>query len=76
MWDQWKQANDPAKADAIFRKILDLAADGFEVIGTVQGVTTFGVRNKKLINVPAKIPNSWDYATPGPTQLQQYSFAP
>ncbi len=76
LWDQWKQASDSATADKLFRNILDLAADGFEVVGTVQAVTTFGVRSKKLMNVPDKIPFSWDYATPGPTQLQQYYFAP
>jgi peptide/nickel transport system substrate-binding protein len=76
LWDQWKQASDPAVADKLFRTILDLAADGFEVVGTVQAVTTFGVRSGKLMNVPDKIPFSWDYATPGPTQLQQYYFAP
>jgi peptide/nickel transport system substrate-binding protein len=76
LWDQWKQASDPTTADKLFRQILDLAADGFEVVGTVQAVTTFGVTSKKLTNVPDKIPFSWDYATPGPTQLQQYYFAP
>jgi peptide/nickel transport system substrate-binding protein len=60
LWDQWKQASDPAVADKLFRQILDLAADGFEVVGTVQAVTTFGVRSRKLMNVPEKIPFSWD----------------
>ncbi len=76
LWDQWKQSNNPGEADKLFRQILDLAADGFEVMGTVQAVTTFGVRSKKLINVPAKIPLSWDYPTPAPSLLQQYSFSP
>ncbi len=76
LWDAWKQSSDPVAADAMFRKILDLAADGFEVMGTVQAVTTFGTRNVKLMNVPAKIPLAWDYPTPGPALLQQFYFAP
>lgn len=76
LWDAWKQSADPVEADRMFRQILDLAADGFEVMGTVQAVTTFGTRNLKLMNVPAKIPLSWDYPTPGPALLQQFYFAP
>ena len=76
LWDQVKQAHTQADADREFRQILDLAADGFEVMGTVQAVTTFGIRSKKLMNVPDKIPLAWDYPTPAPTLLQQYYFAP
>jgi hypothetical protein len=76
LWDQWKQSSNPEEADKMFRRILDLAADGFEVMGTVQAVTTFGTKNAKLMNVPAKIPLAWDYATPGPALLQQFFFAP
>ena len=75
LWDQFKQASDPAEADKLFRRILDLAADGFEVMGTVQAVTTFGTHSVKLMNVPAKMPFAWDYPTPGPTLLQQYYFS-
>ncbi|MBV9538216.1 MAG: hypothetical protein JOY70_04700, partial [Acidisphaera sp.] len=76
LWDQWKVAPDQQSADALFKKILQMAADAFEVSGTVQGVTTFGVRNVKLMNVPDSIPNAWEYPTPAPTLLQQYYFAP
>lgn len=76
LWDQWKQAANEAQADGLFRQILQEAADAFEVVGVVQGLTTFGIHNKKLMNVPASMPNSWDYPTPAPTLLQQYYFAP
>ena len=76
LWDQWKQSSDPAQAEQLFRKILDLAADGFEVMGTVSGVTTFGTRNAKLMNVPARIPLAWDYPTPAPALPQQFYYAP
>ena len=76
LWDDWKQAATQDQADTLFKRILQLAADEFEVIGIVQGVTTFGIRNAKLMNVPAKIPLGWEYATPAPTLPQQYFFAP
>jgi peptide/nickel transport system substrate-binding protein len=76
LWDEWKQTAHQEDADRLFRRILDLAADGFEVIGTVSGTATFGTKNRKLRNVPASIPLSWEYATPGPSMLQQYYFVP
>ena len=74
LWDAWKQASDPAEAERMVRRIMDLAADGFEVMGTVQAVTTFGSRSVKLMNVPEKIPFGWDYPTPAPALLQQFYF--
>ncbi|MBN8891792.1 MAG: ABC transporter substrate-binding protein [Rhodospirillales bacterium] len=74
LWDEWKQSADPAKADALFRQVLSLAADGFEVVGTVSAVTTYGVRSNKLGNVPPSMPNAWDYPNPAPTLPQQYYF--
>ena len=76
LWDDWKQAATQPQADTLFKQILQRAADAFEVLGTVQGVTTFGIRNLKLMNVPDKIPLGWEYATPAPTLPQQYFFAP
>lgn len=73
-WDQWKEAASPEKADALFRSILSEAADAFEVIGTVQAVTTYGITSTRLRNVPPSQPNGWDYPNPAPTLLQQYYF--
>lgn len=75
LWDEWKQANSPEKADGLFRQILASAADAFEVIGTVEAVTTFGIRSKKLMNVPASMPSAWDYPNPSPTLPATYYFA-
>ena len=76
MWNEWKGATTEAQADDLFKKILQSAADAFEIIGTEQGLTTFGVRSKKLMNVPASMPNSWNYPDPAPTLPQQYYFVP
>jgi peptide/nickel transport system substrate-binding protein len=74
LWDQWKQAADQQTADALLKKILQLAADAYEVIGIAQGVTVFGVCSNKLKNVPATMPMGWEYPTPAPTLPQQYFF--
>jgi peptide/nickel transport system substrate-binding protein len=72
LWDQWKQAPTQDKADALFKQILALAAEAFEVIGIVQGTTVFGTCSDRLHNVPLKIPMGWEYPTPAPTLPQQY----
>ena len=74
LWDQYKQATDPAQADAAFKQILQKAADAFEVIGIDQSITTFGIHSKNLGNVPDSMPNAWTYPTPAPTLVQQYYF--
>ncbi|MDE2574420.1 MAG: ABC transporter substrate-binding protein [Rhodospirillales bacterium] len=74
LWDQWKQTADQAAADALVKKILQMAADAFETIGTVQALTVFGIRSKRLMNVPASMPNGWTYPNPAPTLPQQYYF--
>ena len=73
--DQWKVEPDQAKADAIFGQILQLAADAFEVIGTVEPPPQLGVRSSKLVNVFDEMPFGWTYGTPGPSMPQQYFFA-
>jgi peptide/nickel transport system substrate-binding protein len=75
LWDQWKQAHDETEADGLFRQILQKAADAYEIIGVEQALTTYGIRSKKLMNVPDKIPLGWDYPTPAPTLPQQYYFS-
>lgn len=74
LWEQWKQASDEQTADALFKQILQKAADAFEVLGTVRGPTLFGIHSAKLMNVPDSIPYSWNYPTPAPTLPQQYFF--
>ena len=44
------------------------------MIGMEQGLTTYGIRSKKLMNVPKEIPMGWDYATPAPTPAAAILF--
>jgi peptide/nickel transport system substrate-binding protein len=75
LWDQWKRAPNAQEADALLRKILQLAADAFEVIGLTRGTTVFGVCTDRLKNVPVKMPMGWEYPTPAPSLPQQYWIA-
>jgi peptide/nickel transport system substrate-binding protein len=72
--DQWKSEPDPAKADAVFKEILQIAADEFEIFGVTAPPHGFGVRNVHLMNVLDQMPQGWSYATPGPALPQQMYF--
>jgi peptide/nickel transport system substrate-binding protein len=72
--DRWRATADRAAADAIFREILQIAADEFEVVGIVRPRGSPGIRNRRLRNVPSPMINAWTFATPGSTLVQQYFY--
>ena len=72
--NQWKTVADPEKADAMFKEILQMAADAFEVFGVTAPPHGFGVQNGHLHNVMDRMPQGWSYATPGPALPQQFWF--
>jgi peptide/nickel transport system substrate-binding protein len=72
--DQWRATADKARADAIFKEILQLAADEFEVVGTVRVLAGPGVRNRRIVNVPNPMLQAWVWATPGPALPQQFFY--
>lgn len=75
LWDQWKAAKSDAEADALFRKILAIAADELEVLGTVSSPAQTGLRSSRLKGVPASMPGAWIWPTPNPSLPQQYFIA-
>lgn len=75
LWDQWKAAKSDAEADALFRKILAIAADELEVLGTVSSPAQTGLRSSRLHGVPASMPGAWIWPTPNPSLPQQYFMA-
>lgn len=75
LFEAWQKSKTKTEADATFKQILAIAADEFEVIGTVRPAFETAVVNKKLVNVYDKMPSGWTYPTPGPALLQQWSFA-
>ncbi|MDQ7988219.1 MAG: ABC transporter substrate-binding protein [Candidatus Dactylopiibacterium sp.] len=74
LFDKWQVAKTPAEADDLFKQILAEAANEFEVIGVVAPAPNTGIRNAKLINVPAVMPDGWTWPTPGPSLVQQWAF--
>lgn len=75
LYDQWQVAKTAAEADGLFKQILDEAANEFEVIGVVAPAPNAGVRNAKLYNIPAVMPDGWTWPTPAPSLVQQWSFS-
>ena len=76
LWDQARAEAQPDKRDAIFKQIIEAAATEFETIGIATIPPRYGIRKRKLVNVPAEMPNYWSYPTPGPTLLQTYFWTP
>ncbi|MDO6384796.1 ABC transporter substrate-binding protein [Uliginosibacterium sp. 31-12] len=74
LYDQWIGARSDREADELFRQILALCQEEFEIIGTVRNPPTTGIRNAKLMNVPERFPYGWTYASPGATLPQQFYY--
>ena len=60
-----------ASADAeeqvkLMNQILDIAADEFWTMGVAWQAAGYGVKKTNFHNVPASMPASWIYPTPGP----------
>lgn len=72
--EKWKLARNQPEADALLRQMLQLAADDFEVIGTVAALKVPGIVNTRLQNVYAKMPWAWPYATPAAALPQQFYY--
>lgn len=73
--DAARAAVDPAEYRRLVHAIADIAADQFEIIGISKDLPRYGIKSDRLRNVPASMPQSFDYPTPGPTLPQQYFFA-
>jgi peptide/nickel transport system substrate-binding protein len=75
LYDAFKSEADQEKALDIFREIIQISADEFEVLGVTTAPNQFGVVNKKLRNVPASLPGGWMYPDPGPTMTTTYYYS-
>lgn len=54
------------------KRILDIAAETFWAIGISLPVGGYGIVKNNFHNVPASMPDSFVYPTPGPTNPEQY----
>jgi peptide/nickel transport system substrate-binding protein len=75
LWDEFKKTADSDKEREIFKKIYDIAAERFEVIGITNGPTPYAIASDRLRNVPDGIADSWTYPNPAPALPQVFFFA-
>jgi peptide/nickel transport system substrate-binding protein len=75
LYGELQASPDAGKQVEIMRRILDIAADEFWTMGVAWPSSGYGVRKKNFLNVPASMPASWIYPTPGPTNPEQYFIA-
>ena len=59
----------------LMRRILDVAADEFLLIGVSLPVSSYGLVRETMRNVPPFMVDSWVYPTPGPVNPFQFYFA-
>ncbi|MGL4635346.1 MAG: ABC transporter substrate-binding protein [Beijerinckiaceae bacterium] len=71
---QLQQKPTTAEQLAVMKEILAIARDEFYVIGTNLEPDRFGIVKANMRNVPAQMPNTFFYMTPGPTQPEQYYY--
>lgn len=74
LFDEWKATADPVRGEELFREILQIAANEFEVMGIATSGGGAGIRRSNLMNVPDPILNAWVFASPAGTLVQQYYY--
>jgi peptide/nickel transport system substrate-binding protein len=74
LYDQIKATGDRDKQIELMKEIIAIAKDQFYVIGISSEPPGYGVVKTNFHNVPASMPNSWQYPNPAPTSPEQYFF--
>lgn len=72
LYDVMKSTVDDAKRVDAFKQILEIAADQFYTVGIKIPNDAYGIVKNNFKNVPDKMPNSFGYPTPAPTNPEQY----
>lgn len=72
LYDKMKSTVDAAARTDALKKILDIAADQFYCIGIKVPNDGYGIVKNDFHNVPERMPNSFGYPTPAPTNPEQY----
>jgi len=76
LYDQLTSTGDTESQIPLMRKILDIAADQYYVIGINLSGDNFGIVKNNFHNVPTVMPASWTYPDPAPTNPSQYFITP
>ncbi|HEY8456817.1 MAG TPA: ABC transporter substrate-binding protein [Actinopolymorphaceae bacterium] len=72
LYRQLEATVDEEERANLFRAILEIAKEQFWVIGTVAPSKGYGIVADNFHNVPESMPDANIYATPGPTNPEQY----
>ncbi len=72
LYDEMKSTVDDARRTEAFKQILEIAADQFYTVGIKIPNDAYGIVKNNFKNVPEKMPNSFGYPTPAPTNPEQY----
>ena len=72
LYDQLRATADEDLQTELFRELLQIAADGFYVMGVNLDPPGYGIVKNNFRNVPESMPGAWLYPRPGPTNPEQY----
>lgn len=72
LYDQLRATGDEDLQTALFNELLQIAADGFYVMGVNLDPLGYGIVRNNFRNVPESMPGAWLYPRPGPTNPEQY----
>lgn len=72
LYGELQASGDPEEQVRLMNEILEIAADEFWTMGIAWQGPGYGVKKTNFHNVPASMPASWIYPTPGPTNPEQY----
>lgn len=75
LYGELQASADAEQQVALMNQILDIAAEEFWTMGVAWPSSGYGVKKTNFLNVPASMPASWIYPTPGPTNPEQYFIA-
>lgn len=75
LYERVLATTDPDEQTRLVRRILDIAADEFLLIGLSLPPPGYGLVRETMRNVPTFMVDSWIYPTPGPTNPFLYYFA-
>ncbi|MDB5815331.1 MAG: Peptide transporter [Rhodocyclales bacterium] len=76
LYDKWQSARTVAEADALFKEMLNIAADEFEVIGVIRSPSDTAIRSLRLHNVYEQMLVSFTYPNPSPALPQEWFLTP
>jgi peptide/nickel transport system substrate-binding protein len=75
LYRQVQTASSLKEQMELMKQVLAITKDQFYIIGTNMDPDKVGVVKTNMHNVPASMPSTFFYVTPGPTNPEQYYFS-